>query len=234
MLLSTLESNFYCRCCTMVTICNIDIINSGKCLLDCLNLRSITDLKDSVTDTVIRNKIIQCRCLLYGRYHITDLFVITVCQKDRSGLCAAGIHMVDTVGFLIGTCILMLFDHVVCVIIDRSTGNDSGLYSAVHRQFIHIIRILWIADKGTVIDPLIQHLMRLLIDTLIIGIYLITKLCLCTIDCKKRLRICGNNRFGLRAIVYIVRKRCDFIHFIFCGSDAEKWFYLSHKFIFSK
>ena len=58
MLLATLESNFYSGSRTMMTISNINLLNTIKCFLNCCNICWITYFKHAVTNTVLCRKII--------------------------------------------------------------------------------------------------------------------------------------------------------------------------------
>ena len=87
-------------------------------------------------DSILTDKIIYRGLLLDLRNFILQLIFCPVCQKNRSGLHAAGIHMANTVLFLIRSGIFMFPDYVVPVIINRCTGYHTGLAVSIHRQFI--------------------------------------------------------------------------------------------------
>ena len=230
MLLSAFESHLHCRSGSVVSVCNIDLVNGCKGILNLCNLLMIRNLPHCMRDSVHCRKIIQrLLCLHHPAYYLIDLTSGTVCQKDRSCLRTQRVDMTNTILFLLLSGILMLLDHIVKIIINACTGYNSGLCSAVHRQPVDIICLLVIRNIYAVLLHLIKQLGCLIIYSVIIGIHIRRKLCLRPVDLQKRK---GFSLYFLRcllAVIYIIRKCRNSVCKLLRWSYCLKRFYLCHS-----
>ena len=113
----------------------------------------------------------------------------SVCQKNRSCLRTADIHMPNTVLFFLRSRIFMFFDYLMQIIINRYTRSNARLCSAVHGQFVQIITFLFILNKNALGNLPIQHFFCFFINTVRIHIHRWIKLCLRAINIEKRQRM---------------------------------------------
>ena len=187
-----------------MTVCDINLINSCKCTADCCNILRITDHPYSVTNAIWRNKIVFCILLFDFIYGSCDSCIVTVRQEDWSCLCITDIYVADTILFLFRTCIFMLFDHIILIVIDRRACGDTGLCPSIHGQLINIITSLFVPDKIPLCHHIPQGIMRFLINLRCISIYGIIKLCFGTVDFQKRFRFPQYFLFCFFSIVYII------------------------------
>ena len=147
MLISSFFSYFYGRSSPMMTICDIKLVNIRKCLSDCRNIPCFPDYPYSVTNAIRRSKIIFHILCFYFIYNGCDCCIITVCKKDRAGLCITDIHVTNTIHLLFCTGILMLFDHIILIIINGCACGNTSLSPPVHGQLIDIVTRFFISDK---------------------------------------------------------------------------------------
>ena len=108
--------------------------------------------------------------------------MIAVAEEDGTRLGVAGIHVADPVHFLVSPGILMFFDHIVQVIIDRSAGHQACLGPAGHDLLVKV-------EAGTVVlhedarrDLALQELCRFGVDSVVIGTDTVIELGLRPVD----------------------------------------------------
>ena len=114
--------------------------------------------------------------------------------------------MADPVFFFFRSCFLMLFDHVVFIVIDRSAGNDPGLRPSLSGFFVNIITWFLFFLKSSFCDPVIQQIMCFLIYLRCIGIGILRELCLRPVNTKEGLRMLCRLLSRLLPVVYIIRQ----------------------------
>ena len=111
----------------MVTVGDIERINGSKLVrysLDCFGAVDypycvLYALGDKVIDgSVSRFPILNS---------LADELVGAVCKEDRTRVCVAVINVVDSVGFLVCSCELVLLDNVVDVVVDCGAADKTGL-----------------------------------------------------------------------------------------------------------
>ena len=211
-----------------MSVGNVDRRNLRKCVLNHRDIRFVCDHPPPVSDAILTDEIIH-RCLLFELCDLLRKFLFgPVCQKDRSGLHAAGIYMVDTVFLLIRSGILMLFNDIVPVIIDGRTSHHSGLTVPVHGQLIEVKARRRILYEFSFPDPLPKHLIRLFIDAGCVSVHIIGKLRLRPVDRQKRFRILLHHLTGFLSVIYIIGKRRDFLFHSPAGTICHKWSDLCH------
>ena len=72
--------------------------------------------------------------------------------------------MTDPVSFFLRTGILVFFDYVIQVIIDRRAGDEPMLCATIHGQAVNIETRQGLAYEDPVAKPGPDHFVRLLID----------------------------------------------------------------------
>ena len=70
----------------------------------------------------------------------------------------------------------MLLDNLILIIIDGRAGHNAGLGTSIHRQLIDIVAGSFFYNKGTVCNHGIQSFFRFLINSWVVGVYMIGKL----------------------------------------------------------
>ena len=111
--------------------------------------------------------------------------VSSVGKEYRPRLRTACIYMCNSVNFLLSSCILMLLNYIITVIINRSTCYNACLASSIHCKFVYIIRSVRILNICTVCHSFIQHLPGLLVYFRRIHINRTVELCLRSVYAKK-------------------------------------------------
>src|SRR5699024_9276618 len=139
-------------------------------------------------------------------YDFIDGRIRTICQKDRTSLCIASIHMMNTIGFFFSPSVLMTTNDTIGIVINGTTCNETCLGPLIHSLFIDIITLLGVCDKNSLLDTFLKQFICFLINTGIIGMNGILELCFRTVDCQKGKRILRNDITGFFSIVYVIRK----------------------------
>ena len=93
--------------------------------------------------------------------------------------------MTDSVLLFIRAGIFMFFDHVVVIVIDRRTGNDSCLGPAAHCLGVKIITGRPVLDKACAHDPVLQEFSGSAVDALIVDVNILWKGGLRPVDRQK-------------------------------------------------
>lgn len=110
-----------------MSVCNINITNIRKSLFYSCNIIIFCNLPYYVMYTVNRCKIIYRRFILYFFNNFINDIIGTISKKYRTCLSITCINMLNSVYFLIFSCILMLFNNSVNIIVNRCTANNTGL-----------------------------------------------------------------------------------------------------------
>ena len=93
--------------------------------------RTVIDAPHCVLNTIFGSEIVEGLLLYCLCQQPVDLLHWPMCQKDGATLDVAGIDVADAVIFLLGTGVLVTLDHTVEIIVDRRTGNYTGLRVSV-------------------------------------------------------------------------------------------------------
>ena len=175
MLLSHMKSCFYSGSRTMMSVCYVDLIDTGKRILNCPDIVCIINDPYIMCNTIRGSKAIQ---LLSCLYPVNDLIYDinrTIGKEDWSGLRTAGFYMADTILFFVFSGVLMFLDHIIHIVIDRCTGNQTCLMTSIHDQFIYVVNRLFFFDISAILHHLMQKIPCLLIYFRCIGIYTVIK-----------------------------------------------------------
>ena len=78
--------------------------------------------------------------------------------------------MADPVLLLVGPGVLVLFDDIVVVVVDRGAGDDAGLGPAAHGLGIDIVAGGLVLDEAALADPAVQEVARLPVDAVVIDV----------------------------------------------------------------
>ena len=119
------------------------------------------------------------------RHQLVDRCLGTICQKDRSGLCRQSVYMPNTILFLLFSCIFMLLDRAIQIIVYTGTRCDTRLSASIHLQLINIVSTLLILYKNPLRDTFLEQFFCLGIHLGCIYGYTILKLCLCAVYRQK-------------------------------------------------
>ena len=79
----------------------------------------------------------------------------------------------------------MFFDDIAVVVVNRGAGHNTGLGSAGHCLGIDIIAGDGILNKASLVDPAVQQVSRLTVDTLIVDVDVLSQGGLCPVYGKK-------------------------------------------------
>ena len=93
--------------------------------------------------------------------------------------------MADTVQLFILPGILMFLYHAVHIVVNGTTGHDTGLAPSLHGEFIEVIILLRVSHIDPFLNLTIKQLPGLVIDTAVIGIHIIPKLSLSPVNVQE-------------------------------------------------
>ena len=175
-------------------------------------------------DAIFTGEIVEGRGFLHGRNQNIDRIGITIRQENRARLRVEGIDMTNAVELLLLERVLMLFDNVLEVIIDRAARNDTRLRALVHRELIQIETRHRLGDERAIGAARIEELTSFRIHLGGIHIGISRKLRFRAIDIEERKRLTIDGGDGLGSVVHVVRKRRDPV------GDACGWSNSSKRF----
>ena len=230
---SSLLSDFYRGRRTVMSVCNVNSLHTGKCLPYRLYIRIVLHHKYPVANAVLRDKIIKRLFLFYPFYNVIDRPIGTICQKNWPCLRIACINVSNAVRLFIRTGIFMLFNNPVLIIINGCTRHNTCLRPAFHCQFINIITAPFVFDKRTVRHLFPEQVVCPFVYFILIHIGSFRKLCLRAVNIQKRIRIATRQLPGFLRIVYIIRKRRNPACLFPAWTNARKWSDISHSYLLS-
>ena len=154
---SAFQGNFYRRSISVVAVCNIEVFCALECLYQHTDFHIAVHYPYSVADTIFCNEVIFR--FFHGCPAVDDgsgIGVISVSQEDGACVGVQGIHVADTVCFLIGSCQFVFFDGAVDIFVNGSTAHQTCLAFAVHSQAVDIQVGQEILTDDTVADHIQQ------------------------------------------------------------------------------
>ena len=188
----------------MMTVCNINLINSCKSFLNLTDIYSFSNYPYTMANSIRWCKIIFRILFLYLCNNCRNLVIVTISQKNRSCLRITDIYVTNTILFFFRTCIFMFFNYIIFIIINWRTGCDTRLRPTIHGQFVDIIAWFIVTNEITFFYHIPQCVMRSLIYFWCISIHGIVKLCLCTVNFQEWFRFPQYFFFCFFSIIYIV------------------------------
>src|SRR5664279_1269559 len=151
------------KCCcssSVMTISYISILNlfSKKLFNKFICFRFFNN-PEMMSESIFSNKIILGLFLVYNIiYYFVDLFYRTICKKNRFNIGIIYPYMYHPILLLIGACKLMLFNHSLQIVIDRSTSDNSILGTPFHRLGINVEMRDFILKKPSFLLPFFEIL----------------------------------------------------------------------------
>ena len=140
---------------------------------------------DSFTD-IIGHKIINRLAFFFYIFNSRrNLVIFSVCQKYRTGVCVKSVNVPYAVRFLIGSCLFVLFDDVVYIIVNSRTAYNAGLRSAAPGLLIYIQARFFVLLHNLRRNKLRQILACFFIDTVVIDVNRFRKIYLRLINMQK-------------------------------------------------
>ena len=114
--------------------------------------------------------------------------------------------MADTILLLILSGEFMLLNHIIQIIINRATANQTGLCPALTRQFINVVARCLVLDHNSVSFHICKVFSRFVINLRIIKICVLRKIHLRTVYMKEGIRVLISDRLRLFSCYYIIWK----------------------------
>lgn len=153
MFFSPLKSDFYRRSSSVMSVCNIDFPNLCKCIPDRLDIFRIGYYKNTVANTIFRNKSYKASCFfVFATTSLITALARYARKSVRSVHCTYLRDGYDPVPYPHGYS--HVFDDLIRIIINGCTCRNAGLCSSIHCQFIYVITFPVIPNKCAVSDPI--------------------------------------------------------------------------------
>ena len=131
-------------------ISDIKRINSFKFFTYFTNNLLIINHPHSMCNLIILRKIICCFMIFFPVIHqLKKRFRVSACKKNRACVSIAGIHVVNSVLFLIFPGQLMFLDYTIHIIINRAASYNASLRPALSYKFIYVVARLFILEKNS-------------------------------------------------------------------------------------
>ena len=168
-----------------MTVGNIHCLNIRKKHGDFYNKLFIAYHPNSLPYAVCRKIIFRLIFAYIGIHYAVNTLAVSVCQKNRSCICVAGINMINPVLFLFLQGVLVLFDNIIHIVINRSTAYYACLASAVHYLTVNIKAGAFIL-KHCLVLKLFQIISRPVVNLLRILVNAQGKIYFRPVDMQKR------------------------------------------------
>jgi len=161
-------------------------------------------------------------------YDGPDPLVIFISQEYRLCVRIAGIKVVDSVLFFLYSCELMFFDGIVHVFIYADASNYAGLIASVHLLPVDIKSRLFLFNKYTFVQELIDVFLSLLVNGRTVRVLLFRKIYFRSAYMKEAVRIALRHLCCLFSVHNIIRQRLNLLRILFCRPDGLEWSYCRH------
>ena len=139
------------------------------------------------------------------RNDLRKLRIVTIAQKDGTGIGVAGIHMTDAIRFFIGTGQFVFFDDIVQIIVYGSASDKTGLASSVHGLTVNVETGLGVLYTDAVCHQFVHILFGFFIDRSIVQVHVFRQIHFRLVHMQERIRIVLYLDTRFRAAHYVVR-----------------------------
>src|SRR4051812_38242874 len=96
-------------------------------------------------------------------------------KENITSLCARYLNMINPVLLFFRSCVLMLFDEVIIIIVNSAYTHETSLVSAIHYKLVNVIAPFIFPEKHVAIDEGLQVLFCSFINFSAVGIYFLRK-----------------------------------------------------------
>ena len=209
-LLAALEADLDRRSRSVVTVGDVEVVDSAEERSDAGVCLGAVDDPNGVGDAVLGHEIIDGGVIIFPiRNYGGDIALRAIGQEYRAGVGIAVVDVIYPVRFLIGTGQLVLLDDVVDIVVDGYAADKAGLAPAVHYLAVDVETGVLILLAYAVAHELVEILPRLEVDLLGVEVGARGQVDLRLVDVQKRMRLALDHFGSFGAAHNVIGQGCD-------------------------